>query len=256
MDLVRGAAFIGALLLAWMTLHPFVDLGDQQLKDPTSGNEATTYLAFGGLAVLTAALAMRDNIRGLATLLTPAYLLFGGWIVVTVVLSQDPGTSVKRLALTACVIAVTATLPAAGENPSRADALVQHRRAALAGGLLPRNIAGAEPVYTPRDRCPGAATGGKLAGGVRPQERGGVGDGDAGVSRHLHRPLRRMAVRDRHRRAGVAVPAQYRRQDVIGADLPGAGADLADVARARLPAARGDAVDPRWWRSCCSASAR
>ena len=111
MDLVRGAAFIGTLLLAWMTLHPFVDLGNQQLKDTTTGNETTTYLVFGGIAVLTVALAMRDNMRGLATLLTPANLLFGGWIVVTVLLSLDPSTSVKRFALTACVIAVAATLP-------------------------------------------------------------------------------------------------------------------------------------------------
>ncbi|SHG65781.1 O-antigen ligase family protein [Bradyrhizobium erythrophlei] len=111
MDLVRGAAFIGTLLLAWITLHPFVDLGNQQLKDTTTGNETATYLVFGGITVLTVALAMRDNMRGLATLLTPAYLLFGGWIVVTVVLSLDPGTSVKRFALTACVIAVAAALP-------------------------------------------------------------------------------------------------------------------------------------------------
>lgn len=111
MDLVRGAAFISTLLLAWITLRPFVDLGNQQLKDTTTGNETATYLVFGGIAVLTVALAMRDNMRGLATLLTPAYLLFGGWIVVAVVLSLDPGTSVKRFALTACVIAVAAALP-------------------------------------------------------------------------------------------------------------------------------------------------
>lgn len=111
MDVVRGTAFIGTLLLAWISLRPFVDLGNQQLKDTTTGNETLTYLVFGGLAVLMVALAMRDNMRGLATLLTPGYILFGGWIVVTVVLSLDPGTSIKRLALTACVIAVAATLP-------------------------------------------------------------------------------------------------------------------------------------------------
>jgi len=111
MDVVRGAAFIGTLLLAWISLRPFVDLGNQQLKDTTTGNETLTYLVFGGVAVLMVALTMRDHLRGLATLLTPAYLLFGGWIVITVVLSMDPGTSVKRFALTACVIAVAATLP-------------------------------------------------------------------------------------------------------------------------------------------------
>ena len=110
MDVVRGITFIGALLLAWISLRPFVDLGNQQLKDTTTGNETMTYLVFGGLAVLTLALAMRDNLPGLATLLTPAYLLFGGWIATTVVLSVDPATSIKRFALTACVMAVTATL--------------------------------------------------------------------------------------------------------------------------------------------------
>ncbi len=109
-DVVRGATFIGALLLAWISLRPFVDLGNQQLKDTTTGNETLTYAVFGLVAVLTVALAVRDNVRGLATLLTPAYLLFGGWIVAMVVLSLDPATSVKRFALTACVIAVTATV--------------------------------------------------------------------------------------------------------------------------------------------------
>jgi O-antigen ligase len=110
MDLVRGAAFIGALLLAWISLRPFGDLGDQQLRDTSTGNETLTYMAFGGMAVVTIALAMRDNMRGLATLLTPAYILFGGWIVATVVLSLDPGTSIRRFALTACVIVVAASL--------------------------------------------------------------------------------------------------------------------------------------------------
>jgi O-antigen ligase len=110
MDVVRGAAFIGALLLAWITLRPFGDLGDQQLRDTSTGNETLTYLAFGGIGLLTIALAMRDNMRGLATLLTPGYILFGVWIVATVVLSLDPGTSIRRLALTACVIVVAASV--------------------------------------------------------------------------------------------------------------------------------------------------
>ena len=110
MDLVRGATFVGALLLAWVSLHPFADLGDQQLKDATTGNEVPTYLAFGCLGVLALTLALRDSWQGLSTLLTPAFILFGGWIVVSVVLSQDPGTSVRRLALTVCVIAVTAAI--------------------------------------------------------------------------------------------------------------------------------------------------
>ena len=110
MDLTRGVTFVGALLLAWISLRPFIDLGDQQLADSSSGNEALTYAAFGGMAVLTFALAMRDNARGLATLLTPGFTLLGAWIVVTVILSLDPNTSIRRLVLTACVAAVAAAM--------------------------------------------------------------------------------------------------------------------------------------------------
>jgi O-antigen ligase len=110
-DLVRGAAFIGAVLLAWISLRPFVDLGNMQLSDQTTGNETLTYAAFGCLALLTVVLATRDNMRGLATLLSRGYILFGGWIVASVMLSLDPSTSIRRFALTISVTAVAATLP-------------------------------------------------------------------------------------------------------------------------------------------------
>jgi O-antigen ligase len=110
MDVVRGATFVGALLLAWVSLKPFDSLGDARLSDLTNGNETATYAAFGGFAMLMVILAMRDGLPGLATLLSPGYLLFGGWTVATVLLSLDPGTSIRRFALTACVTAVAATL--------------------------------------------------------------------------------------------------------------------------------------------------
>lgn len=110
LDVVRSLAFIGALLLAWISLRPFADLGELEVGDVSTGNEAPTYLAFGCLAVLIVALAMRNDMRGLASLLTPSFTLFGAWICVTVVLSFDPGTSIRRLALTVCVVAVTASM--------------------------------------------------------------------------------------------------------------------------------------------------
>ncbi|HEV3499857.1 MAG TPA: O-antigen ligase [Bradyrhizobium sp.] len=108
-DAARAGAFVGALLLAWVSLRPFVDLGEVQLNDST-GHETLTYVAFGCLATLTIALAMRDNMRGLLTLLSPGYMLFGGWIFATVMLSLDPGTSIRRFAAMVCVAAVAATL--------------------------------------------------------------------------------------------------------------------------------------------------
>lgn len=110
MDIVRGAAFIGAVLLAWISLRPFVDLGSQQLKDTTTGNETPTYITFGCLAVLTVVLAMRDNMRGIRTLFCLPFVLFAAWLAITVVLSLDPGTSIRRASLTVCVIGVAATI--------------------------------------------------------------------------------------------------------------------------------------------------
>ncbi|MES1148662.1 MAG: O-antigen ligase family protein, partial [Bradyrhizobium guangdongense] len=110
-DIVHAVTFIGVILLAWLSLHPFEDLSNMQIGDVSTGNELPTYAIFGGLAVLTMALTMRDNMRGLATLLTPAFVLFIGWLCVTVLLSFDPSTSIRRFSLTACVIAVTAGMP-------------------------------------------------------------------------------------------------------------------------------------------------
>ena len=110
-DIVRGATFVGVVLLAWLTMRPFEDLSNAQLGDVSTGNELPTYAIFGGLAVLTMVLTMRDDARGLATLLTPAFVLFTGWLLVTILLSFDPSTSIRRFSLTACVITVTAGLP-------------------------------------------------------------------------------------------------------------------------------------------------
>jgi O-antigen ligase len=110
-DIVRGATFVGVMLLAWLSLHPFEDLSNAQIGDVTTGNELPTYALFGGLALLTMILAMRDNVRGLATLLTPVFVLFIGWLCVSILLSFDPSTSIRRFSLTACVLAVTAGLP-------------------------------------------------------------------------------------------------------------------------------------------------
>jgi O-antigen ligase len=109
-DVARGAIFVCALLLAWISLRPFVDLGDSQLRDAATGNETLAYLAFSCLAALAIGLAMRDNVPGLMTLISPGFLLFGGWIGISVFLSSDPGTSMRRVVATVLVAAVTASL--------------------------------------------------------------------------------------------------------------------------------------------------
>jgi O-antigen ligase len=109
-DVARGAVFVCALLLAWISLRPFIDLGDSQLRDAATGNETLTYLVFSCLAAFAIGLAMRDNVAGLMTLVSPGFLLFGGWIGISVFLSSDPATSMRRVVATALVAAVTASL--------------------------------------------------------------------------------------------------------------------------------------------------
>ena len=107
---LRAATFVGALLVAWISLRPFVDLAELDLADASTGNDTMTYAVFGGLALLVAALTIPEHRRGLATLLSPGFLIFGGWIVVSVVLSTDPAVSIKRFALTAAAAAVASMM--------------------------------------------------------------------------------------------------------------------------------------------------
>jgi O-antigen ligase len=110
MELARGATFVGALLFAWVSLHPFGDLSDVLLADLTTGNETLTYAAFGGLAVLVMSLVARNAAPALKTLLSPGYVLFGGWTLASALLSLEPATSIRRLVLTVSVVAVAAML--------------------------------------------------------------------------------------------------------------------------------------------------
>ncbi|QPF85898.1 O-antigen ligase family protein [Bradyrhizobium genosp. L] len=109
MDYVRGAAFVGILLLVWVSLHPFEDLSGFYVGEVTNGREAFLYGLFGVLMVGMLALTMRDNMPALKSLLTPAFLLFAAWICISVVLSFDPATSLRRLALSVFVIVTMAT---------------------------------------------------------------------------------------------------------------------------------------------------
>jgi O-antigen ligase len=111
MDVVRGALFIGALLLTWISLHPFEDLSGIEIGEVSTGNDLPTYALYGCLAALAVAIVMRDNLKGLATLLTPSLMLLAGWLLLSVLLSFDPGTSIRRLSLTIFVFAITAALP-------------------------------------------------------------------------------------------------------------------------------------------------
>ncbi|MBR0696885.1 O-antigen ligase [Bradyrhizobium lablabi] len=111
LDIARAVTFIGVLLLAWISLQPFEDLSDMQIGEVTLGSNAVTYAVYGLLAALTVALVLHENARGLATLAKPVFLWFAAGLCISVLISFDPGTSVRRFSLTAFVIVVAACMP-------------------------------------------------------------------------------------------------------------------------------------------------
>ncbi len=111
LHLLRQAVFLATLLIVWISLKPFLDLSRLDIADLSTGREALTYATFGILALVGLGLAARDHGRALASLVSPTHLALVSWLALSVVLSQDQGTSAKRLALSASVMLLTACLP-------------------------------------------------------------------------------------------------------------------------------------------------
>ncbi|WP_244472887.1 O-antigen ligase [Methylobacterium sp. Leaf100] len=109
--LLRQTVFLATLLLAWITLKPFADLSRLDAADLVTGQETVTYATYGLLALAGFLLVVRDHGRALASLVLPTHVALVGWLALSVILSQDPTTSMKRLALTAAVMLLTASLP-------------------------------------------------------------------------------------------------------------------------------------------------
>ena len=91
-DVLRVARFIGfiaTVLLIWVSLRPFPDLGDPGMGDADKGKLATTYIALGVFSVFAFALTAHRHAKALRSLLTPAFLLLCGWICINTIFSHD-----------------------------------------------------------------------------------------------------------------------------------------------------------------------
>ena len=111
--MLRAARFIGfiaTVLLIWVSLRPFPDLGDPGMGDADKGKLATTYIALGVFSVFAFALTAHRHAKALRSLLTPAFLLLCGWICINTIFSHDFGLSAQRLILTCSVMALAACL--------------------------------------------------------------------------------------------------------------------------------------------------
>ncbi|MCJ2131655.1 O-antigen ligase family protein [Methylobacterium sp. E-045] len=109
--IARKAAVLAFLLLTWISLRPFQDLSNPDVSELATGREGLTYASFGLLALLCLALTLPTHARALRTFLSPRFLALGAWFALSVVLSQDPATSAKRLTLAGSVMLAAACLP-------------------------------------------------------------------------------------------------------------------------------------------------
>ena len=106
----RAVVFVGAFLLAWVTLEPYADLTNAVALELAFGREGATYAAFGILAALAVAVAFVTQPRALATLFHPLWIVLGAWLCVTVVTSADVSLSLRRLILFGLLAALCASL--------------------------------------------------------------------------------------------------------------------------------------------------
>jgi O-antigen ligase len=109
---LRGGVAVAILLVIFVTLTPFSDLGDPKLLELSSGNETATYLALLLLVAAAGVLLHRSGGRPLHALVTAENLLLLAWLmVVSVALSVDPGVSARRFVLSFATFLLAAMLP-------------------------------------------------------------------------------------------------------------------------------------------------
>jgi O-antigen ligase len=127
----RAMTFVAVLLLAWITLKPFSDLGAAETLDSSSGRETETYLWFGALAAFCLLQLVGTDRPGLRCLAVPSFVGLGVWVGLTCLTSQDPTTSVKHAALNGFVAASAASLLLLPRGRPQLASLL-----AIAAGLL------------------------------------------------------------------------------------------------------------------------
>jgi O-antigen ligase len=140
----RAIAFVSALVLAWITLQPFPDLGAADALDLGTGRDALTYFAFASCAGFCLYLAASTDRRALQRLANPAFIGLALWVGLSCVTSQDLATSLKRAALCGFIVIVTATLPLLPRGRSHLAILL----GMAAGALLALSYFGV--IFMPR----------------------------------------------------------------------------------------------------------
>jgi O-antigen ligase len=107
-DPVRLGTLVGALGLLWIGIDPFLDLSDVRVIQATEEGSLLKQLVFVGMAAFVMAIGWTTGLQRLRPILSPLFMALLGWLVVSVVMSVDPGISVRRFGFTVVVMMIGA----------------------------------------------------------------------------------------------------------------------------------------------------
>jgi O-antigen ligase len=104
--LLRSILLAAVFLLLWISLHPFVSLGDPD--ELTETGSTANQIAYSLLLVLLAAWCFAHDPSRLFVLLRPVFVAMLLWFVLTVATSWEPALSARRLIFTLISMSIAA----------------------------------------------------------------------------------------------------------------------------------------------------
>src|SRR5262245_42422535 len=105
---IRSIAFCITFLLVVVPLTPFTDLSALDALTAWEGGDLINQVAFLSIALLLALTVRAETFQYLTTLASPLLLAVLAWLVVSVITSQSPDISERRLAFTIIVMFIAA----------------------------------------------------------------------------------------------------------------------------------------------------
>jgi O-antigen ligase len=102
---VRSVLFIGAFLLAWVSLHPLQSLADLPQQTTESG-DWLNQVGFVVFFIVCVTWAYFNDLRNLKPLFSSALIAILLWFALCVVTSWDPALSARRFAFTVIVLSI------------------------------------------------------------------------------------------------------------------------------------------------------
>jgi O-antigen ligase len=104
--LLRSILLAAVFLLLWISLHPFVSLGDPD--ELTETGSIANQLGYSLLLILLAAWCFAHGPSRLLVLLRPVFLAMLLWFVFSVITSWEPALSARRLTFTLVSMSIAA----------------------------------------------------------------------------------------------------------------------------------------------------